>query len=132
VHIGSFTALSTAGSIQQLDDPNGDQYNFDADNAVGSSQIGGLDIDYFLIRLFDSTGSAVEDASALLTDPLLSAFDSRVFVAVFGTPDNSGSVFGTLTSLAVVPEPSTLALLGVGLAGFAMRRRAMEAGPPSC
>jgi hypothetical protein len=132
LQIESFTATSTAGVIQQIDDPTGDQYNVDSGNSVGSSQIGGLDMDYFLIRLFDSTGPAVVDASELLTDPLLSDFDFRTFVVVFGPSDNSASVVGTLTSLAVVPEPSTMALLGVGLAGLARRRRTTEVGLPSC
>lgn len=66
-------------------------------------------------------------ARAALVDGSIAPFQVRHFVWTVPLNDETSAVLeGTLTAHALIPEPGTLALLGIGLAGlgFSPRRRA--------
>jgi len=130
--IGSFSATIGPGTglpeIQQDDVAGADRYALVGRNPLGSSQIGGLNISLIGFRLDDTTGTAISNATTLLTNPALANFTSNTFLVFFGDPTTSdfAVVSGTLDSLSTIPEPATFALIGVGLVGlgFSRRRRA--------
>jgi hypothetical protein len=130
--IGSFSASIGPGAglpeIQQDDNVSGqDRYALVGRNPVGSLMVGGLDISAIGILLTDSTQTAISDALALLTHPTLASFTGRSLLIFFGDPtstdpDGFKVVNGTLSTLTTVPEPASLALLGLGACAAGLRR----------
>lgn len=72
------------------------------------------------IVLIDSDATAFDDVLLPITPPPLDEFEGRLFSIL--ADDDSFSALGTLTSLTLVPEPSTLLLL-VGATLLARRPR---------
>jgi PEP-CTERM motif len=134
ITIGSFSASIGPGTgLAEIQQDNGvggeDRYALLGRNPVGSSLIAGLPITAIGFRLDDFTQTAISNALVLLTNPSLSSFaGGSTLLLFFGDPSspNFQIVSGTVTQLSTrstVPEPGTLALLGIAAAGLAWRRR---------
>ena len=74
-------------------------------------------------------GSTVSFSDMIaLTDLSIASPNGKITFTLFETPNSSGA--GTriqLDNVAVVPEPGTLALLGLGLIGFGLSRKKKNA-----
>jgi len=115
VSIGSWSA-SSVGLTREIDDPASDQYEMFSSGAVTAPSIGGLDVFFFTLALFDPSGMLVTDAFTPLTN--LSPFVDNSFAIVFADDQTTVGLFATVTSIAVVPEPGTMLLLMMGWAAL--------------
>ncbi len=79
---------------------------------------------FFRFVLFDTSGSVFSDESLPLTPPPLASFngENNEVRKQFPTTTNPLTIF-TITSLTLIPEPSTALLLASGLAALAVGRR---------
>ena len=101
---------------------------FEAIETVNGPDIGAFSVVAALLFMGDPTGTAFGSDALPLTPPPLSGFTVSEFSLGFNNGQVDVAVLGTITSFNQVPEPATLALFGIGLAGLglAARRRREE------
>lgn len=135
VTAGGFVATSTGAAEIQIDNnPGGgnhDRFSVVSratDGLTGSNN--GIPVNFFFLRLDDSTDTAFSTADSLPTVLSLAAFDSNSFGIFFENTDSSigGHITG-ITTAGEVPLPAALPLFasGLGLLGFAGWRKRRKA-----
>ncbi len=81
-------------------------------------------INVFVGGIFDSAVSLIGDGNAGTTDfHDLSAFSNVTRIEIVNVTDPAGLVYDDFMFDVAVPEPGTLALLGLGLLGMGIARR---------
>lgn len=97
-----------------------DLYRLESANNLPLSN--GLSVDYFSLELVDLSASALSSAALPTTAPVLDHwYTGYADIRISGSGRGSFGIDGHLTSAVLIPEPATLALLGLG--GLALVRR---------
>jgi len=141
-----FLENSFAGFVQQIDNVTvGANYNFEFYARSQSPTLGGINAE-FRLEYLDAAGNFIGgqfdnnvDISSSLTDSYqlfsqnsvapvgATTLSAVVAVQSFGTGDGSNDNTGALDvdnfSVSIVPEPTSLGLLGLAAAGLVVRRR---------
>ena len=127
--VGTYSATAAAGPIVVFDNLNGnDEYGVLGISAVGPP-IGGMPLNFLQIQLQDPTQTAFANDALPTVQPDPANFGGNNFLAInfFGGRKNSGNIGTDLVTIspvtAPVPEPGTLAMFGLGLAGLGYMRR---------
>jgi hypothetical protein len=107
--------------------PHNDTYIFNSEYPT-ALPVAGLDILNFHIALIDTDATGFMSDALPLTPLDLSEFSDQMSGVIFyDDPLNRGMNF-QVTSLTLVPEPTTLALAMIGLLCIACRRRKRVCG----
>ncbi len=131
----SFTAGAASGSSSsaseiQVDNAPGapnDRYAVvsRASQGLTGPTLNGLGLNFASFRLDDLSNTVFSNALTLPTSLSFSSFTSGSFFVFYG-PNLDGLINGNVTDIrtaTAVPEPTTLTLMGLGLAGIALARR---------
>ena len=100
---------------------NSSMFNVDYINPASYTFPGFIDGSMFFVRVFDLETNMYFDAWSKNTDTFFVAAQSNGSIP----PDNFGgwSSYGGEGGWTAIPEPATMALLGIGVAAFGLRRR---------
>jgi len=99
-----------------------DAYRLESENNLPLSN--GLSVDYFSLELFDLSASALSSAALPTTAPVLDHwYTSYDDIRISGSGRGSFGIDGHLTSAVLIPEPATLALLGLGALALVRRHK---------
>lgn len=135
ISFDGYNASSTEAFIEINSGLNGaphDLYGVGIVSGLTGPDVDGFSLLAFGSRLDDPTNSVFTTALALPTSLDFSDFTSSAFFLFFQDPQTSSSVlalsgeltdFNVPTVVQAVPEPCTMALLGVGFAGAALARK---------
>jgi len=84
---------------------------------------GEIGVDTIEWVLHDYTCSALNSAALQMTPPILGDWDTNYLLITVGEKGGAGYIQATVTSVELVPEPTTVLMLGFGGVGILRRRR---------
>ncbi|CAG0967616.1 hypothetical protein MYXO_01115 [Myxococcaceae bacterium] len=125
VATGGFTFTWFAGGTTQLDLVNGSFDNASGffENLSGTPGLPPIGYSYMLLALDDASATALSSTALAALPWSLAPWGSADFGVFFGVPGTYVDLQGSISALAVVPEPGTPALLAAGFVLLAARAR---------
>lgn len=127
VTVGANLYSATSGNIIIINaGTNPDQYIVDVPTGLTGPSVGGLPVSRIEVILTDTTMTFFSSDALPIVQPDPSAFDQRSIQLQFNLGDDPYGLIAAADvqiSPAVVPEPSTLVLLGAGLVAVGRRVR---------